>query len=162
MANQDSPQEVHEELMRRVDKYYPLSGNCAQTSFLTLQEQFELDDGAILKALTPFPGLALKGETCRAVTGCLMALGLVFGRDRIDDWSGYLASLRPSRRFCRRFEKAQGSTECTDIVERHLGQRFNLADPGESAEYLAAGGGLACAGVVKSAVTIAAAIILER
>jgi len=29
------------------------SGNCAQTSFLVLKEQFHLDNGMILKALTP-------------------------------------------------------------------------------------------------------------
>lgn len=55
------------------------SGNCAQASFAVLQEEFELDSGEILKALTPFPGIALRGETCGAVVGCLMALGLVVG-----------------------------------------------------------------------------------
>jgi len=54
-----------------------------------------------LKALTPFPGIALRGETCGAVIGPLMAIGLVYGRDDLGDWKGYLASLPPSRRFCR-------------------------------------------------------------
>src|SRR3989339_1805983 len=74
------------------------SGNCAQTSFLVLKEQFNLDDGMILKALTPFPGIALRGETCGAVVGSLMAIGLVFGRDDLEDWHGYIASLPPARR----------------------------------------------------------------
>jgi hypothetical protein len=32
-----------------------------------LQEQFELEDGAILKALTPFPGICLRGERRNAI-----------------------------------------------------------------------------------------------
>ena len=37
------------------------------------------------------------------IVGSLMALGLVYGRERLDDWSGYIRSLPPTRRFCRRF-----------------------------------------------------------
>src|SRR4030067_3367544 len=86
--------------------------NCAQSSFAVLQQEFDLEGGPILKALTPFPGIALRGETCGAVVGCLMAIGLVYGRDRLDDWKGYNASLSPSRRFCARFEEVHGSTSC--------------------------------------------------
>ena len=56
-------------LNAKVTEYLKLSGNCAQTTFLTLQEGFNLEGGAILKALTPFPGIGLRGETCGAVTG---------------------------------------------------------------------------------------------
>ena len=60
-------------------------GNCAQTSFAILNEEHDLDGDQILKALTPFPGIALRGETCGAVTGSLMALGLVYGRENLKD-----------------------------------------------------------------------------
>ena len=136
-----------------------VSRNCAQTSFAVLQEAYDLDGDAVLKALTPFPGVALRGETCGAITGCLMAIGLVHGRDRLDDWKGYLASLPPSRRFCQRFADAHGSTSCADLLEAKLGRRFNLADRGESLDYVAAGGPEACGGIITSAVEIAAQII---
>lgn len=48
MAKEDSEDELLSELTDRVNRYYPLSDNCAQTSFLALQEQFDLDGGAIL------------------------------------------------------------------------------------------------------------------
>lgn len=51
------------QLNTKVTEYLAVSGNCAQTTFLTLQEGFNLEDGAILKALTPFPGIGLRGET---------------------------------------------------------------------------------------------------
>ncbi len=139
-----------------------LSGNCAQTSFAVLQQEFNLEGGAILKALTPFPGIALRGETCGAVAGCLMAIGLVYGRDKLDDWKGYIASLPPSRRFCRRFEEEHGSTGCANLLEAKLGRRFNLADRGESLEYVAAGGPQVCGDIIASAVQMAAEIILKK
>ena len=154
--------EIFEILDQKVQEYLSLCGNCAQTSFAVLQEQFELDGDAVLKALTPFPGIALRGETCGAVTGCLMALGLIYGREKLDDWPGYLASLRPARRFCRRFEREMGSTMCADILEKELGKRFNLADPAEAMEYAASGGPEKCTAVIQKGVRIAAKLIPDR
>ena len=107
-------------LAKNVTTTLKQSKNCAQTSFAVLQDEFNFAGGPILKALTPFPGIALRGETCGAVIGSLMALGLVYGRDDLDNWKGYLASLPPSRRFCRRFEEANGSTACSAILETKL------------------------------------------
>jgi C_GCAxxG_C_C family probable redox protein len=136
--------------------------NCAQSSFAVLQEEFGLEGGPILRALTPFPGIALRGETCGAVVGSLMAIGFVYGRDDLDDWHAYLASLPPARRFARRFVDRNGSTACESILEAKLGRKFNLADPGESLQYVEAGGAEACGEVIASAVQIAAELIAKR
>jgi hypothetical protein len=102
MNAETSREEALKEVTENAHRILLQSGNCAQTSFLVLKEQFDLDNGKILKALTPFPGIALRGETCGAVIGSLMALGLVFGRDNIDDMPGYLRSLPPARKFQER------------------------------------------------------------
>ena len=137
-------------------------GNCAQTSFAVLQEEFSLEGGPILRALTPFPGVALRGETCGAVIGSLMAIGMVYGRDSLDDWRGYIGSLPSARRFCREFEKQNGSTACDEILEAKLGRKYNLADPAEALEYASSGGPEACGRVVASAVLIAAEVIRKK
>jgi C_GCAxxG_C_C family probable redox protein len=139
-----------------------LSGNCAQTTFATLQEHYELDGDRILEALTPFPGLALRGEVCGAVVGALMALGLVYGRKDLGDKKAYIASLPSARRFCSQFENEFGGTSCADILHKTMGKGFNLADPKESKEYMAAGGQEKCGEVVVRAVTIAAKLIERR
>jgi C_GCAxxG_C_C family probable redox protein len=150
-----------QQLEQKAGRYLKISGNCAQTSFLALQEQFGLDNGSILKALTPFPGIALRGETCGAVVGSLMALSLVYGRERLDDQEGYIRSLRPSRKFCRSFEKEFGSTMCGDIMESIFGKRYNLADLTDAEEWQKTGAGEKCSAVVSTAVRIAAKIIIE-
>jgi C_GCAxxG_C_C family probable redox protein len=136
--------------------------NCAQTSFSVLSREFDLGGGEILRALTPFPGIALRGETCGAITGCLMAIGLVYGRDNLDDWKGYLASLPPSRRFCRRFEEEHGSIACADLLEAKLGRRYDLANRVDALRYAAAGGKKTCGKIIASAVHIAAEIITRK
>ena len=158
-----SKEEIFDQLERKAIENLTLCGNCAQTTFLTLQEQFDLEDGAILKALTPFPGIALRGETCGAVTGSLMALGLIYGRDKehLNDWQAYLKSLPPTRRFCRRFEEELGSTMCGDIVEAEYGQRFDLADPVDAMQWMNCGALDRCGAVIGKGVRIAANIILE-
>ena len=155
---------IFDKLDQKVQEYLTLCGNCAQTSFLSLQEQFDLDDnGAILKALTPFPGIALRGETCGAVIGSLMALGLIYGRDRenLNDFRSHQKSLPSARRFCRRFEEELGSTMCGDILENELGKRYDLADPNQAFEWMNDDGLEKCSAVVRKGVRIAAEIIMK-
>ena len=93
-----------------------------------------------------------------------MALGLLFGRDRVDDWAGWRACLIPAREFCARFVGAEGSTQCGDLLEKHFGQRFDLGDPTDLAKYQAAQPGPTevCGGVVCRAVRLAAEVIFEE
>jgi len=111
MGNNPSNADQENPLVSKVRDILMESGNCAQTSFVVLQEEFDLEGDQILRALTPFPGIALRGETCGAVIGCLMALGLEFGRDDLSDGRGYIRSLPSARRFCMRFEGENGSTD---------------------------------------------------
>jgi C_GCAxxG_C_C family probable redox protein len=138
------------------------SGNCAQTSFAILNEEYDLGGDQVLKALTPFPGIALRGETCGAVIGSLMALGLVYGRDDLKDWKGYIRSLPSARRFCVRFEEINGSTACSAILQEKLGRNYDLADRVEALEYASAGGPEACAEVVARAIEVASEAIAKR
>src|SRR3972149_1940031 len=112
MTGETLSQEDLERLAQSARETLTRCRNCAQTSFAVLKEEFGLEGESILKALTPFPGIALRGETCGAVVGSLMAIGLVYGRDDLEDWHGSFGSLPPARRFTRRFEEVNGSTRC--------------------------------------------------
>ncbi|MBR9998509.1 MAG: C_GCAxxG_C_C family protein [Cyclobacteriaceae bacterium] len=157
-----SRENIFSMLDQRVEMIMSQSHHCAQSAFLALREQFNLPDGEILKALTPLPGLGEKGLTCGAITGSLMAMGLFFGRDRIDDWETYRASLVPSGEFVDRFREVQGSTDCCEIVETEFGRKYDLLDPSDHADYVKAGATQKCTRVVQRAVRIAADIILRE
>ena len=144
---------------QRARELLALSENCAQSSFAALAEHLGFDAGSTLKALTPFPGIALRGETCGAVVGSLMAIGMLLGRDRLDDRPGMQPSVKAARRFCRAFETEFGGTSCRVILEQGLGSAFDLARPEGIAAYLEAGGPQRCSEVVSRSVVIAAEVI---
>ena len=162
MTTQQPEEDTLRELDQKAKRYLSISGNCAQSSFLALSEQFGLGDGTTLKALTPFPGIALRGETCGAVVGGLLALGLVYGRDRLDDWEGHLRSLRPARAFCRAFENEFDSTMCGEVLRKLFGRTYNLADPAEAAEWRKDGSNEKCPLVVAGACRMAAGIMSDK
>jgi len=155
-------EQVYSMLDQRVNLTMEKSHNCAQSSFYSLSEQFGLGGDDVLKALTPMPGVAERGETCGAITGALMAMGLVFGRDRLDDWETYRSSLIPTNKFCKQFEEEMGTTLCCQIQEKAFGRSYNLMDPDDLKKFQMAGATKKCTNVVQKAVRLAAAIILEE
>lgn len=154
---------VKQMLDQKVDQYMQRSHHCAQSSFLALSEQFELEGEQVFKALTPLPGIAERGETCGAVTGPLMAMGLIYGRgtQQMDNWERYQSSLGPAGRFCEHFEKEFGTTLCHKVQEGKFGKCYRLTDPGELQEFQNDGATEKCSEVVRSAVHMAAEIILD-
>ena len=160
MNNSTSREHDLVEMAQKAREAFPHYGNCAQASFAVLQEEFNLDHADILKALGPFPGIALRGETCGAVIGCLMSLGLIFGSDKLEDWWG--TSLPPAREFCHLFENEYGTTACGNLLEAKLGRKCDFTNPEDVAQWVSAGGPEVCTQVVANAVQLAGAIITRK
>jgi C_GCAxxG_C_C family probable redox protein len=55
-------------------------------------------------------GVALMGETCAAVTGGIMAIGLVLGIEDLADIRAYRESMQASYEMYGRFKEELGST----------------------------------------------------
>ncbi len=162
--NRQMPKDlVMKMLDQKVDQYMQRSHHCAQSSFLALNDQFGLQGEEVVKALTPMPGIAERGETCGAVTGPVMAMGLIYGRtiQQLDDWDRYQQSLIPTGHFCELFEKEFGTTLCSKVQELKFGRCYHLTDPEELAEFQNAGATEKCSEVVRKAVQLAAGIILD-
>jgi C_GCAxxG_C_C family probable redox protein len=163
--NLEMPRDLVMKLLdQKVDQYMQRSFHCAQSSFMALKEQFGLEGEQVVKALTPMAGIAERGETCGAVTGPLMAMGLIYGRGetRLDDWDTYRNSLVPSGKFCSQFEDRYGSTMCHGVQETKFGRCYHLTDTEELRDFQAAGATDHCSEVVRSAVRMAAGIILDN
>ena len=156
------PADMNERLSARVEHYLPLTYNCAQSSFGALRDIFGFADGGIFKALTPFPGLG-RGETCGAVTGCVMALGLLFGNAEQDLVEGRAspAAAECTKEFCDRFEEQHSSLRCREILEHALGSGVAPDDPVKAAEWTSRLE-RSCTGLVHEAVRTAAGLIVDR
>lgn len=155
-------EQVYAMLDQRAQLTMEKSHNCAQSTFYALSEQFGLGGDDVLKALTPLPGMAERGETCGAITGALMAMGMIYGRERLDDWEKYRSSLVPANKFCKKFEEEMGTTLCCQIQERAFGKSYNLMNPDDLRSFQKAGATSKCSKVVQKACRYAAEIILEE
>lgn len=161
LNSEKSKEEIHKQLDELVDKYMPQLGTCSQTSFYVLNKVFKLKADKIVRGLAPFPGIALRGETCGAVSGSLLAIGLVYEENIIDkEKKG--ASRKPSFSFCSEFEKEFGSTRCRDVIEHVSGKKYNITKPEDYIQLGQDGVYRYCPAVVKKAVHIAADIIFEK
>ena len=118
---------------------------------LSLQEEFGLGDLQSFKAATVLSaGVVRRGETCGAIIGALMGLGLAIGRERMEDTERYQQAIAPAQEMIRRFQQeleAQfgfssplETTLCRDIQARIYGRAFNMSDPADRQAFLDAGG----------------------
>lgn len=154
MTHRMSQEEVIKQVEEKAKLYVKRSNNCCQATFLALQEQFELGNSLLLKACTIMPGIAGRGETCGAVVAGLMALGIVHGRDDIDDMEQLAKALRKGRRFCQDFEAEFGSTRCSEVQKLLFGRSFDFWDTEQAAEFQHCGGRDRCGIVVAKAARI--------
>jgi len=153
-----SKEEIHKQLDELVDKYLPVYKTCSQTSFNALNDTFNLKADKVVKALAQFPGIALRGETCGAVSGCLCGIALIFEGDKPDN----NLSQKPSYEFCSKFESEFGSTRCRDVIKHMTNNEYSISKP-EDYSLVAQEGGLNhCDAVIKRALDIAAEIIMGK
>ncbi|MEI7810938.1 MAG: C-GCAxxG-C-C family protein [Ignavibacteria bacterium] len=99
-----------------VEKF--MSGfNCSQSVFSTYSEKLGLDSQTALKVACPFgAGMAYSGETCGAVTGALMLIGLKYGKYSLDDLAAKEKTYSLTHKFIEEFRKQYGSLKCSDLL----------------------------------------------
>ncbi len=155
-----------EELLNRIEEtarnYERNYHGCSRCVLLSLQEHLNLGNDLTFQASTPLAGgVALRGETCGALLGGLLAVGLVTASQNIEDEAALSNSMAAGFRYARRFEKAIGSSICRDIQIARFGRFFNIADPKESEQFKEAGAYEVCSKLVGEASRLAAEFILK-
>ena len=121
-----SKEEIFKELEEKVDRYLPMVGSCAIASFRALNEQFKLNaDDNTSRALMPFTGgIALKGETCGAVSGSMLAIGFFFESVNRTGKEKAGSSIEHGGMFFDRFTEGFGSTRCRGVLEHQYGRSY--------------------------------------
>lgn len=156
-------EEIIKELEEKAEKYLPMYGSCSQASFAALNEQFEMNSDKTIRALKPFTGgVALRGETCGAVSGAMAAIGLTFEPEYHDGNEHASPSFEYAHLFFDRFTEKFGSTRCYGVQEHQYGRSYNALDPEDRELFIEASKNGKCMEVVKTAVVIAGDIIMEN
>lgn len=109
-------------------------------------------------------GVARAGETCGALTGAIMAIGLVAGRRNLEDLDTYQSCMALAREARQEFLERIGHTLCAEIQRILLGRTYHLWDEEQRQRFHDDGGHSreACPGVCGKAARIAAEIILRE
>jgi C_GCAxxG_C_C family probable redox protein len=96
------------------ENYFEKNFNCAQSVFAPFAVRSGLDEETALKIATAFGGgISRRGETCGAVSGALMAIGLIFGSAAPE---AKQEVYRLGQDFMHRFEDQHGSLLCRTLI----------------------------------------------
>lgn len=91
---------------------------CSQSILITFAPQFGLEPDTAAKLGAPFGGgIARRGETCGAVSGAFMVLGLKYGHVSSQDLDSKEVVYRKVEEFIGKFEGRHGSIRCSELLE---------------------------------------------
>ncbi len=91
--------------------------NCSQAILSTYGTDFGIDRDIALKLATGFGGgMGRMGETCGAVSGAFMVIGLKYGKFIKDDDDKREKTYELVKEFRRRFEEKNGTTVCKNLL----------------------------------------------
>jgi C_GCAxxG_C_C family probable redox protein len=90
--------------------------NCAQAVLGAYAEELRVEPDMACRIACGFGGGMRRAETCGAVTGALMVIGLKHGPSRCGDKDGKDRAYRLAAEFQQRFASRHGSTICRDLL----------------------------------------------
>lgn len=100
--------------------------SCSQSVCSAFAEDFGIDCDTALRLSGGFGGgMAHTGNTCGAVTGAIMVIGMKYGRTRADDPAAKERTYAKVAEFLDEFKKRHASINCTELLG------CDLSDPKE-------------------------------
>jgi len=91
--------------------------SCAPAVLSAYASEFGLDTETALKIATGFgAGMGRMSETCGAVTGAFMVIGLKYGKSKVDDNQAREKTYELVREFADRFKARNGSIVCKELL----------------------------------------------
>jgi C_GCAxxG_C_C family probable redox protein len=90
--------------------------SCSQAVLGAYCERFGLDKKQAYKISSGFGGGMHLDQTCGAVTGAFMVIGLKYGRIRADDVEAKMKTIKMVNEFAKKFKERHGSISCTDLI----------------------------------------------
>jgi len=120
--------------------------SCTQSIVAAFMEEFGIANPQVLRAAGGMHGGMVSSLTCGIVSGAMMVLGLLMGRENLEEGlDGIFPIVVPGQDLVARLEKRLGSTSCKEISGvdfTDLGQAMQFMSSGENAkcfDHVAAG-----------------------
>ena len=98
-----------------IDERFPGTFNCAQTVFSLHAEELGLNEKTALRIASGFGGGMACAETCGAVTGSYMVIGMKYGHHTSNP-EAKTATKQKIQLFNEKFKAAHGSLVCKELT----------------------------------------------
>ena len=112
-------------------KYFEDGFACSQSILAAYCEAYGLDREIAFRLADPF-GAGMRGlsETCGAVTGSLMVIGLKYGRNQADDLEAKEKTAALILEFVKTFKDRHGTITCKELLgyDISIPEQYNLAE----------------------------------
>ena len=123
---------IMSEKTRHANERFKSGFNCSQSVLSAFAEDFGLSRDSCLRLASPFgSGIARMQETCGAVTGALMAIGLKYGKGENGTEDDKTIAYRQSQFLVNEFKKRN-----TTICCRQLLDGYDMNSPQEMAKIM--------------------------
>ena len=90
--------------------------DCAQSVLYSVLDELDADPEMIQRVATGFGSGMFAGETCGAVAGSIMALGIKYGTSVPVNQTDKDACIEKVEEFRRRFKALHGTTMCRELL----------------------------------------------
>ncbi|MFP4482977.1 MAG: C-GCAxxG-C-C family protein [Thermovirgaceae bacterium] len=137
---------------------------CSQGTLAALMNAFGIHNPDVLRSSTAFAGGCVRrGNICGALSGALMFLGLLAGRDDLEMKDQAIRGMGYMEDLFRKFEERYGSVICRDIQQKLYGRVFDLTNEEERDELheIMMDAEEGCPDVCKTAARFAAEVAIE-
>lgn len=120
------------EKTRHATERFKSGFNCSQSVLSAFAEDFGLSRDSCLRLASPFgSGIARMQETCGAVTGALMAIGLKYGKGENGTEDDKTIAYRQSQFLVNEFKKRNTTVCCRQLLDG-----YDMNSPQEMAKIL--------------------------
>lgn len=98
-------------------KYFTEGNSCSQSVFTAFAEEYGFDRSTALRIASAFGGgMGHQGDTCGALTGALMGLGLIHGKGRAMTNEEKDKIDKIVKELFKKFKEQNGSIKCKDLL----------------------------------------------
>jgi C_GCAxxG_C_C family probable redox protein len=117
-------------------KIFAAGFNCSQSVFVPIAVDMGIPASKAFKLSTGFgAGMVYRGETCGAITGAMMALGLVYGRSKVGDTNARDKTYKIINQLYDEFKKKHGTLLCKELLNADISNPEELKRVGMAGAF---------------------------
>lgn len=123
------PDEVKYRARQNMERY----DSCTQSILAAFLEELSIDDPLVMRSAGAMHGGMVSSLTCGIHTAALMILGLLLGRENIEEGvDGLMPIILPAQELIQRLNNRLGSHSCreitgVDFTHRRQAQKYHLS-----------------------------------